>query len=179
MSRSKLPVVLALDVSTSTGMCWTSGKRADTRVIARKGDESIDEYALRLYYSVVGRCTVVKPAVAVVEDYAFGAIGRSRTILAELGGIVKLALRMSGVPIVLVTSTQWKAYVLGNGHIPKENVKLHILKKFNVDFEGKSQDEADAWAIWKRAQMCFTPQEVSSATAANKGFQGLVEKFHG
>jgi Holliday junction resolvasome RuvABC endonuclease subunit len=86
-----------------------------------------------------------------VEDYAY-AVGRNKNtisklaFLGELNGVVKLVLQQwSSKPVIPIPIGTWKKFLSGNGNLPKDEFKLAVFKKFNVDC--KTNDEAAAIAI--------------------------------
>ena len=73
----------------------------------------------------------------------------------ELGAIVKMALRTHPrlrTPIcypTIVTPNGLKKYVTGNGRGKKSDMKLHVFKKWGVEFS--SDDEADSYGLARMA----------------------------
>ena len=66
-----------------------------------------------------------------MEDYAFGAHGRSFTI-GENGGVLKHKLWLAGYPISLVEPTVLKKFATGKGNAKKEQMHEAFFKKTNV-----------------------------------------------
>ena len=89
----------------------------------------------------------------VLEDYAFGAIGRSKSILCEIGGIVRFTLRKRHIHYTLVSPTTLKRFVGSPGSksmIPKE-----CLKRWKIDLD--SDDLADALVLTKIGEAIEDP----------------------
>lgn len=145
--------IVAMDISTKSGFCFTCGSGYQTEQLTKRKDEANDDFAVRLFEKVGEMCSrYPAPPFVIIEDYAFGAQGRAKTLLAELGGLVKYALHIRSVRFVTVTPTQWKAYILNSSHAKKEDIKTLVLKKFKQDFSDKSNDECDAYCMWLLAR---------------------------
>ena len=89
----------------------------------------------------------------ILEDYAFGAIGRAKSILCEIGGIVRYALNNINVHYTLVSPTTLKRFVGSPGSksmIPKE-----VLKRWKIDLD--SDDLADALVLTKIGEAIEDP----------------------
>jgi len=89
----------------------------------------------------------------ILEDYAFGAIGRGKSILCEIGGIVRFTLNDMDVPYILVSPTTLKRFVGSPGSksmIPKE-----VLKRWKIDLD--SDDLADALVLTKIGEAIEDP----------------------
>lgn len=92
----------------------------------------------------------------IIEDYAFGAIGRGKSILCEIGGIVRFALNNMNTHYTLVSPTTLKRFVGSPGSksmIPKE-----CLKRWKIDLE--SDDLADALVLTKIGEAIEDPDAV-------------------
>lgn len=81
--------------------------------------------------------------LVVVEGYAFGTQGRAHAI-GELGGIMRLAWRRSGVPFAEVPPNALKKYATGKGNAAKEAVLAAAIRR--LEYEGDDHNEADA--LW-------------------------------
>ena len=86
--------------------------------------------------------------VVFIEGYAYGVKGKQQRLamLGELNGIIKLVVlkRTKKQPLIVAPGT-WKKFLCGNGHLSKDEFKLQVFKKFDV--ECKTNDEAVAIAI--------------------------------
>ena len=145
----KFKNVVGLDLSlTSTGM-----------VKVRVGDKKYKHWCFKTAaeQQIYDRYRQVAMHIAMhlepfdlvlVEDYAFGVkVNRSRIIqLAELGGVVKMAVRHKvGVWPVPVSSATLRKFATGTGKGSKDDIKLQTYKKDRVEFP--TTDETDAWVI--------------------------------
>ena len=89
----------------------------------------------------------------ILEDYAFGAIGRGKSILCEIGGIVRFALNKMDVHYTLVSPTTLKRFlgIVGSkSMVPKE-----CLKRWKIDLD--SDDLADALVLTKIGEAIEDP----------------------
>ena len=89
----------------------------------------------------------------ILEDYAFGAIGRGKSILCEIGGIVRYMLNEHHVPYTLVSPTTLKRFlgsVSSKSMVPKE-----VLKRWKIDLD--SDDLADAMVLTKIGEAIEDP----------------------
>lgn len=82
-----------------------------------------------------------------IEGYAFGS--QMANMLGELGGVVKLTLRMVGpyYPLI-VPPSMLKKYVTGKGQgVSKSQIMLHVYKKWGVELN--DDNAADSYALAK------------------------------
>lgn len=83
--------------------------------------------------------------LVVIEGYAFGSPRQSYSReIAELGGIIRMALRDLGYRWVDVPPASLKKYAAGKGNAGKELVLVEAVKR--LGYGGSSNDEADA--LW-------------------------------
>lgn len=83
-----------------------------------------------------------------IEGYAFGSQMANK--LGELGGIVRLTLAQYGYNPLVVPPTSLKKYVTGKGNIQKNQMLLHVYKKWGVEFT--DDNAADSYALAKIAK---------------------------
>lgn len=86
------------------------------------------------------------PDLVVIEGYAFG-MKYNREALAEVGGVVRLAIFDFGIPFVEVPPQTLKKYATGSGKAHKDEVIAAAVKRSGVDI--KKNDEADAWWLYQ------------------------------
>lgn len=93
----------------------------------------------------------VEPTLAVIEDYAMGARGKTFHI-GEGGGVIRLALRDSGVRIVAISPQSLKMFAIGGRKSGrgKEAIRLSVAQKWGYRVD--NDDEADAFVCLKFAQ---------------------------
>jgi Holliday junction resolvasome RuvABC endonuclease subunit len=141
-------IILAIDPSyENTGLCLFdlySGKYK-TKAIPRVPRLSNLAIALTQYTLIrnIIRDAKVTPKLVVIESYAFSANTRSLTQLAELGGILRMAIMQMGIAQWEISPGTWKAITLGHGNLKKAEVHELAVRRFPALAE-KSQDEIDA-----------------------------------
>jgi Holliday junction resolvasome RuvABC endonuclease subunit len=154
------PRVVGLDLSlTATGVACDVGESTiapKTRGMRRLYD---------ILTAVLDVCSLGVDLV-VVEGYAFASATASYQ-LGELGGVVRLALWLEGVPVVVVSPSTLKKWATGNGGAKKEAVLAAAIRR--LGYSGSDHNQADA--MWLRAgaldhygfAMCAMPGEQRAA----------------
>ena len=89
-----------------------------------------------------------------LEEYAFAQRGAGSREIAELGGVVKVALAEAGVEVRIVTASAARKLLLGA--VPRAGAKaatFEALRAMGATFE--TDDEADAFALanWLSAEL--------------------------
>lgn len=87
-----------------------------------------------------------------VEGYSMNSKGRVFDI-AELGGIMKLAIRKAKIPAVIVPPKTLKKYVTGNGNADKK-IMISVVSKHW--YKTTNDNEADAVGLAHFAKAYFT-----------------------
>ena len=77
-----------------------------------------------------------------IENNAFNAVGRAKSGLAELNGVIKFWLWRRGIPYALVAPASLKKFILGKGAGEKSLIIREVYKQYGVDVA--TDDEADA-----------------------------------
>ena len=80
-----------------------------------------------------------------IENNAFNAIGRAKSVLAELNGIVKFWLWRRKIEYVLVAPTTLKKFILGKGKGEKSLILREVFKAYGLN--AGTDDEADACVL--------------------------------
>ena len=80
-----------------------------------------------------------------IENNAFNAIGRAKSVLAELNGIIKFWLWRRGIQYVLVAPSTLKKFILGAGKGEKSFIIREVFKAYQLD--ATTDDEADACVL--------------------------------
>jgi Holliday junction resolvasome RuvABC endonuclease subunit len=91
------------------------------------------------------RTPVHEGDLVIIENNAFNAIGRAKSVLAELNGIVKFWLWRRKIEYVLVAPSTLKKFVLGKGKGEKSFVVREVFKAYGLD--AGTDDEADACVL--------------------------------
>jgi Holliday junction resolvasome RuvABC endonuclease subunit len=82
-----------------------------------------------------------KPDFVAMEDYSYGS-PYNRESMGEVGGVIKYTLWVAGYDPALWPNQSWKKALFGKGNLKKEDLKLPVSKKFNVELEDMNQIEA-------------------------------------
>lgn len=141
---------IGLDLSlTSTGVCSfiTNPVALITRVIKTSNKLTYAQRYNKIIESILSEYSISTITSTFIEGYSFGSFGKSSSMsyLIELGGILKFKLYREGINYVIVPPTLLKKFISGKGTSKKEDIKLHIYKKYGQEFE--SSDAADAYAL--------------------------------
>ena len=79
-----------------------------------------------------------------IEGYAFGS--QMSNMLGELGGMVKMTLKDDfDIYPVVVPPTSLKKYVTGKGNTQKNQMLMHVFKKWGLEFN--DDNAADSYAL--------------------------------
>src|SRR5206468_6278393 len=136
--------VAAFDLSL-TAAGWAFGKlngfRLESGVISPPKPTGIP----RLQYLRQHVLVLAEDAdVVVIEGYSFGAKGNAILSLAELGGVIRIALADRGMPYVDIPPACLKLFATGKGNAPKDEVLAAAIRK--LQYSGHDHNEADA--LW-------------------------------
>lgn len=98
-------------------------------------------------------------AIVLVEE-AF-AVHRSNAIsTGELAGVMKqMIFNTIKLDAIEVANTSLKKFITGKGTGKKEDMKLALYKKYDLDFQGLSNDSADAYGLARLGKALFDPFE--------------------
>ena len=139
----------------STGYCY---KDADENYVVGRIKSGSLRNAPRLSYVLGSFREIVEEAslqhtdfLSVgYEDYAMGIRGGRSFSIGELGGVLKLHLWASRVPIMLIPPTSLKMFATGKGNADKPDVIQAVVENYGV--EVNNDDEADAVVAYHMAQ---------------------------
>jgi Holliday junction resolvasome RuvABC endonuclease subunit len=118
-----------------------------------------------------------------VEGYAY-ASPNNREVLAELGGVLRLALHHHGVPTLIVAPATLRKFILPEALKGKEQTLLATYKRWNLEF--RTNDECDAHGLARLADCRYamecadtpsvTGRMLEAATTAEPLIYGLANK---
>lgn len=95
-----------------------------------------------------------KPQVVYLEGFSFGSRGRSLYQLGMLGGLIRKILwemsQFGELKYKEIPPKVIKHFCSGKGNAAKEDMKLHVYKKWKIEFP--SNDEVDAFVLAKLAE---------------------------
>ena len=111
--------------------------------------------------------------LAVIEDYPFGVKGKGVRSLAELGGVVRLRLHRSGIPIVEFNPSKLKILARGKGNVKKNAVAIAAVRR--LDYQGDDDNEADAlWLLEAARQAYRLPGAVQLPQSHLRALEGVM-----
>ncbi len=84
--------------------------------------------------------------LVLLEGYSYGSKGRAVINIAEMGGVVRLALFEAGLTVVELAPPTLKKLATGKGNAGKEMVLAEAIRR--LGYEGSSNNESDA--MWLR-----------------------------
>lgn len=91
--------------------------------------------------------------LVVLEGYAFGAKGNAVYQIAELGGVVRVALAERQLRVVEVPATSLKKFATGKGNAGKPDMLAAAIKQ--LDFGGTDDNEVDALWLLEMARLRY------------------------
>lgn len=158
VTNSQGIVTIGLDMSlVATGFCAKMGEDIVIETIKTKPKDF--ETDLKRYRYIVDEVMKRMPqstSLVVIEDYYTPAnvhqIGPALKLVA-LGTLTRNALDMAGFPFIIVTASQAKKFVTGNGRAEKSLVVRDVFRKWNV--EAKDDNQADACTMAHLAEACW------------------------
>ena len=89
------------------------------------------------------------PDLVVIEDYAYKARGRGKSVLAEVAGVCKNRLHRAQAPYLSINGMTAKASVFGKGHgHASKSETIQLVRGFWADCP-ENDDVADAYVLAK------------------------------
>lgn len=106
---------------------------------------------------VASLLSIYEPLSACVEGYSMGSRAGQAFNIGELGGVIKLMLHMNKIPYTDVPPTVLKKFVTGKGTAMKDEIMLHVYKKWG--WTAPDNNQADAYGLarmaWGKEYDCF------------------------
>lgn len=142
--------ILAFDQSlTSTGVCVLANNYRMSDTLTPKDLKGIPRLS---WFSNQVRLLLeqTKPVAVVMEGYSFGSKFSQPHSLGELGGVIKLVINdwaesSPSTAFYLIPPTTLKKFVSGKGTSKKQEVLMHIYKRWGIEFS--DDNKADAFAL--------------------------------
>jgi len=140
--------ILAIDQSlTATGYYFCNGNEEKTGVIRPKTKGVTRLLSIRT--DIRDLYKRWSPEIIVMEGYSFGSRNTRATFsMGELGGVLKCDAVLNDRPLYIVPPTVWKKYITGKGNLKKEQVLLHVYKKYGITFEDNNKCDAYCLGIF-------------------------------
>jgi hypothetical protein len=150
--------ILALDVATRMGVA--EGLPGETPQLysidfSRPKGDTVDIFAAATRWA---RKTfeTLPPRKAYLE----GLVPKyDKTVQCGLWAIIAGAAHVNGVPIEVVPVQTWRAFVLGNGKLPRREAKTRAIQICaQLGWRVRNDDEAEAACIWLYACSLQAPK---------------------
>ncbi len=147
--------IIGLDLSlTGTGWCMSSPdiKSLEYGEIKTKPDSFNTRRERVEYITKELICQIIKlpckQLIIFIEGYSFSKQTSSLTQLGELGGVIRqMVYSKTGLDAIEIPPGSLKKFICGKGNAHKEDMKLAVFKKYGMDFQNKSNDSCDAFAL--------------------------------
>lgn len=137
------PVYIGIDQSY-TGFAITAYNNGDHYTTVYKSPHRGVDRLLDLQSHLREQLHDFKIKDVAMEGYAFGS--QMSNMLGELGGMVKMTLKDDfDIYPMIVPPTSLKKYVTGKGNTQKNQMLMHVYKKWGIEFD--DDNAADAYAL--------------------------------
>lgn len=138
--------VIGLDLSlTGTGVVVLD-EYGSVRYAATLASKLRDMARLEYIRDVIGGAlSKYEPRFACIEGYSMGSQAGQLASIGELGGVIKLLMYRNGFLYQIVAPTQLKKFATGKGNGAKDEVMLHVFKRWG--YEAKDNNQADAFVL--------------------------------
>jgi len=98
--------------------------------------------------SILEIAKVEKVEIVAIEGYSYASQYSQAHSIGELGGVVKVAIKELGLPIVVIPPTCRAKFATGKGNAGKSDVIASITEKTGLLFTGADgNDRCDAWIL--------------------------------
>ena len=137
----------------ATGFGVIAGGRAgitvlDAGVIATRAGQPLDARIHEIYEGVLKLLDAHAPALLVLEDlYAEYMFPRTALQMAHARGVICLAARQRGVPLLALAPGEVKRAITGNGAASKEQVQRSVQRLLSLAGPPRPSHVADALAL--------------------------------
>lgn len=146
--------IIAIDPSMrSTGIFYFKQGISTSEAYCRKQDR-LELYGLYLK-KFMGIAKETKWDLCIIEDYAFGKSGGSRSMsgLAEIGGIIRSVFSAHHVPMIEIFPTTWQSFTKFKYPKATASDKNEYRAKFcevfgKGDWTFETTDECDAYLLY-------------------------------
>lgn len=134
--------VLGVDPSlTATGIAVVYGGKIQTTLLSPPKTVKGSARLMWFYHQFSEVLDASQAELVAIEGYAYGANARQHA-LGELGGTLKLCMRLRRQDFAVVPPTVLKKFATGKGNADKSIVAKELFKKFGIDVD--NTDEVDA-----------------------------------
>lgn len=168
--------LIAIDPGTHTGAVLKERNApftdAGTWTVTLDRDLPRPEALANYQRMIANILEIDRPDVAVVEGYSMASRGNALTKMAELGGVVRAACGMFGVPVVEVPPPTWKSVTFRAKKATKAERKAYLAKTYELlGIQVFTTDIADA------ALMLYAVDVAGDPTRKSPGIVSIREQF--
>lgn len=134
---------MGLDLSlTSTGISVNGSTRS-----IRSKNKGI-ERLIEIKDGILAVAQAESVGIVAIEGYSYASQYSQAHSIGELGGVVKVAIRGMGLPMVIIPPTCRAKFATGKGNSGKLDVVASITAKTGLLFTGADgNDRCDAWIL--------------------------------
>ncbi len=115
-------------------------------ITTSKANEQPDRL-VEIYNDINDIVSKYSPEYGGIELLLFNSNAKTVMAVGESRGVVILALRKLGLPILQFTPPQVKSTIAGSGRADKKQVQENVKRLFNLDKLPSPDDAADAVAV--------------------------------
>lgn len=135
--------IMGLDLSlTSTGV--SIGGLTTSIKSKQKGSERL----LEIRNEVIKLAQESEVEIVAIEGYSYASRHSQAHSIGELGGVIRVAMRELGIPIVVIPPTCRAKFATGKGNSGKAEVMSAISAKTGLLWSGgDGNDRCDAWIL--------------------------------
>ena len=121
---------------------------ADAGVVSTVRTDPLEARLNALHRAVSRVIEIRRPALLVVEDlYAEYRFPRTAILMGHARGVIYLAARQSGIPVLALSPSEVKRAVTGNGAAPKGQVQRGVQTLLGLAELPRPSHVADALAL--------------------------------
>ena len=130
-------------------------KPTSKRALAEHGPEQEADHLVLQESTASGIFSTHRPTLVAVERPLTSKLGGDSIMaLNQVSGVLALAARNAGCPVLYVASNSWKKVVCGHGGFDKEQVARWVRERYPHVYEAApSQDSLDAFCLSIAARM--------------------------
>lgn len=138
--------VIGLDLSlTGTGMVVLDDQGDVLHASTIKTKTNGMERLLQIKHVIMQQYDVHAPTITCIEGYSMGSRSGQAFSIGELGGVIRLMLHQWQRPYKDVAPTSLKKFVTGKGSAMKDEVMMHVFKRWG--WEAGDNNQADAYGL--------------------------------
>ncbi len=120
--------------------------------LPRSHGDNLPERLEQLFKELMGLLDDFRPGVMCLEEvYSHAVYPRTAILMSHARGVICLAARRAGVPVLSLPAKRIKQSVTGNGNASKVQVQRAVRQFFSLDRTPHPPDVADALA----AALCY------------------------